>query len=186
LHCAALATVPRFFVVYLYKLLIPCACQEIRTHAVSSLDDEIRKKLLEALELMPGVIRSALLEKKKISATSALRWTELAVRLHRGPVDRALTDTDRKNAREAREILREAVPFLEKVQMGHKSERLGRKAAQYLQIIQPQTRGYPDKHSVSGNVKTTRKDESKISRRHSVQSSTICAFSLSTAARFEA
>ena len=80
---------------------------------VSNLDDEIRKKLLDALDIMPGVIRSALLEKKSSSATNTLKWTELAIRLHRGPVDRAITDIDRKNADEARQILREAVPLLE-------------------------------------------------------------------------
>jgi hypothetical protein len=102
---------------------------------MSDIDDQIRKSLLDALDILPGVIRSSLLEKKPGNATNTLRWTELAIRLHRGPVDRAITDIDRKNADEARQILREAIPILESMQMVHKSERLRRKAAQYLEII---------------------------------------------------
>jgi hypothetical protein len=98
-------------------------------------DDQIRKALNDALDIVPGVIRSRLIEKEGNSATNTLRWTELAIRLHRGPVDRAITDIDRKNADEARQILREAIPLLEKVQMGHTSERLRRKATQFLEII---------------------------------------------------
>ena len=103
--------------------------------AMPSIEDEIRKSLLEALDITPGVIRSGLLEKKNSSATNILRWTELAVRLHRGPVDRPLTDFDRRNAVEARQILREAVPLLQKILIEHSSERMQRKAEQYVRLI---------------------------------------------------
>ena len=98
-------------------------------------DDDIRRMLLESLEMIPVVIRSGLLEKKSHNATSALGWTERAVRLHRGLVGRPLNDTDRQNAVEARQILKQAVPLLEKVHSEHKSERLRRKAGHYLEII---------------------------------------------------
>jgi hypothetical protein len=98
-------------------------------------DQDIRRTLLESLEMMPVVIRSGLLEKKRQNATSALGWTERAVRLYRGPIDRPLNDTDRQNAVEARQILKQAVPLLEKVHNEHKSERLRRKAGYYLEII---------------------------------------------------
>jgi hypothetical protein len=102
---------------------------------MSDLDDEIRRKLLDALDIVPGLIRSRLIEKEGSSATNTLRWTELAIRLDRGPVDRAITDIDRKNADEARRILRDAIPLLEKVEAGHTSKRLRRKATQFLEII---------------------------------------------------
>jgi hypothetical protein len=103
--------------------------------AMPHADQDIRRTLLESLEMMPVVIRSGLLEKKRQNATSALGWTERAVRLHRGPIDRPLNDTDRQNAVEARQILKQAVPLLEKVHNEHKSERLRRKAGYYLEII---------------------------------------------------
>jgi hypothetical protein len=109
--------------------------KESERATMSNIDEQIRQSLLDALDKMPGVIRSALLENKSISATNTLKWTELAVRLHRGPVDRTATAMDRKNSEEAREILREAVPLLEGVQMNHKSDRLRRKAKHYLDII---------------------------------------------------
>jgi hypothetical protein len=98
-------------------------------------DADIRRMLLESLEMMPVVIRSGLLEKKRQNATTALGWTERAVRVHRGQIGRPLTDTDRHNAAEARQILKQAVPLLEKVHNEHKSERLRRKAGYYLEII---------------------------------------------------
>ena len=84
---------------------------------MSNTDDKVREQHLldNALAKMSAIIRSALLDKKMSSATNTLRWTEFALRLHRGPVDRAITDIDRKNATEARQILREAVPLLDKV-----------------------------------------------------------------------
>jgi hypothetical protein len=98
-------------------------------------DDEIRKALLNALDIVPGVIRSRLIEKEGSSATNTLRWTELAIRLHRGPVDRSITDIDRKNADEAGQILREAIPILQRVETSHTSDRLRRKATKFLEII---------------------------------------------------
>jgi hypothetical protein len=104
---------------------------------MSNTDDKVREQQLldDALAKMSAIIRSALLDKKRSSATNTLRWTEFALRLHRGPVDRAITDIDRKNATEARQILREAVPLLEKVCIQQSSDRLRRKAAYFLEII---------------------------------------------------
>ena len=98
-------------------------------------DGDIRRMLLESLEMMPVVIRSGLLERKGENATTALGWTERAVRVHRGQIGRPLTDTDGQNAAEARQILKQAVPLLEKVHNEHKSERLRRRAGHYLEII---------------------------------------------------
>jgi hypothetical protein len=64
-----------------------------------------------------------------------LKWIELAFRLVHDPVGRAPTEIDNKNAREAAQIMREAVPLLEKILDGHHSERLRRKAQQYLAFI---------------------------------------------------
>jgi hypothetical protein len=90
---------------------------------------------METLDITSGVIRSALLEKKGLSATSILKWTDLAVRLHRGPIDRPLTDIDRKNAVELRRIMREAVPLLDRLRTEHASQRMRQKAIRYLKIV---------------------------------------------------
>jgi hypothetical protein len=49
------------------------------------------------------------------------------------------TDLDRKNAREAADILREVVPQLEKIRNGHSSARLRQKADHYLRRIATET-----------------------------------------------
>jgi hypothetical protein len=100
-----------------------------------NVEEKVRKVLLDSLEKMPGVIRSAL-QKPKISATSTLKWTELACRLFRGPIDRQATELDLRVASEAREILKDAVPLLKRIRDGSASERLKRKAEKYLQIIE--------------------------------------------------
>jgi hypothetical protein len=41
-----------------------------------NVEEKVRKVLLDSLEKMPGVIRSAL-QKPKISATRTLKWTGL-------------------------------------------------------------------------------------------------------------
>lgn len=97
-------------------------------------DEEVRKILLDALEKMPGVIRDAL-AKPKLSATNRLQWTGLALRLTNDPVGRQATDLDRKNAIETRQILKDAAPSLEKIRKEHSSERIRRKADNYLRII---------------------------------------------------
>jgi hypothetical protein len=103
-----------------------------------SIDEGCLKFLRGSLEAMPVVIRCSLL-KPKASASDRLRWTGLAFRLFHGPVGRTPTDLDRKNAREAADILRE-VPQLEKIRDGHSSARLQHKADHYLRRIATETR----------------------------------------------
>jgi hypothetical protein len=97
-------------------------------------DEELRKFLHESLEKMPDIIRSGLL-KPETSATNRLKWTGLAAGLLGDPVGRPVTDLDRKNAREAAAILREAVPELEKIRDEHSSERLRKKADHWIKEI---------------------------------------------------
>ena len=99
--------------------------------------DQVQKILLESFDQMPEIIRSALL-KPKMSTTSRLKWTGMAIRLLNDPVDRAVNDIDRKNKREAADILREVVPELQKIRERNSSERLRRQADQYLRAIAAQ------------------------------------------------
>jgi len=84
--------------------------------------DQVQKILLESLDQMPEIIRSALLM-PKMSTTSRLKWAGMAIRLLYDPVDRAVNDIDRKNKREAANILREVVPELQKIRERNSSER---------------------------------------------------------------
>jgi hypothetical protein len=97
--------------------------------------DQVQKILLESLDRMPEIIRSALL-KPKMSTTSRLKWTGMAIRLLYDPV--GATDIDRNNKREAANILREVVPELQKIRERNSSQRLRRKADQYLHAIAAQ------------------------------------------------
>jgi hypothetical protein len=99
-----------------------------------SIDVACLKFLRGSLQAMPVVIRSSLL-KPETSATDRLKWTGRALRLVHGPGGRTATDLDRENAREAADILREAVPQLEKIRDGHPSERMRHKADHYLRRI---------------------------------------------------
>jgi hypothetical protein len=103
-----------------------------------SIDEECLKFLRGSLQAMPVVIRCSLL-KPKASASDRLKWTGLAFRLVHGPVGGTATDLDRKNAREAADILREVVPQLEKIRNGHSSARLRQKADHYLRRIATET-----------------------------------------------
>jgi hypothetical protein len=96
--------------------------------------DQVQKILLESFDQMPEIIRSALL-KPKMSTTSRLKWTGMAIRLLYDPVGRAMNDIDRKNKREATNILREVVPELQKIRERNSSQRLRRKADRYLHAI---------------------------------------------------
>jgi hypothetical protein len=80
------------------------------------IDEECLQFLRGSLKAMPVVIRCSLL-KPKASASDRLNWTGLAFRLVHGPVGRTATDLDRKNAREAADILREVIPRLRKFAM---------------------------------------------------------------------
>jgi hypothetical protein len=96
--------------------------------------DQVQNILLEPLDQVPEIIRSALL-KPKMSTASRLRWAATAIRLLYDPVDRAMNDRDRTNKREAANILRAVVPELQKIRERNSSARLRRKADQYLRVI---------------------------------------------------
>ena len=98
-------------------------------------DHEVQKILRDALAEMPVTIESGLLD-PKASATSKLKWVELALRVFRGPVGRPTTDLDLENKMKVAHTLREAVPTLEKIREEHRSERLRKTAARYLQSIE--------------------------------------------------
>ena len=98
-------------------------------------DHEVQKILREALAEMPVTIESGLLD-PKASATSKLKWVELALRVFRGPVGRPATDLDLDNKRKVAHTLREAIPTLAKIREEHQSERLRKTAARYLQSIE--------------------------------------------------
>ena len=97
-------------------------------------DHEVQKILREALAEMPVTIESGLLD-PKASATSKLKWAELALRVFRGPEGRPATDLDLENKRKVARTLREAVPVLEKIREEHRSERLRKTAERYLRYI---------------------------------------------------
>src|SRR3974390_144916 len=88
--------------------------QSMRRQMSDPIADQVQKILLESLDQMPEIIRSALL-KPKMSTTSRLKWAGMAIRLLYDPVGRAVNDIDRKNKREAANILREVVPDLQKI-----------------------------------------------------------------------
>ena len=98
-------------------------------------DNEVQKLLREALAEMPLTIESGL-SNPKASATSKLKWVELALRIFRGPVGRPATDSDLENKKKVARILREAVPALETIHNEHRSERLRSTAARYLRYIE--------------------------------------------------
>jgi hypothetical protein len=97
-------------------------------------DQEVQKLLRKALAVMPATIESGLLD-PKASATSRLNWAKLATRLLQDPTDRPVTDIDIENKRKAAQILKAAVPVLEKIRDEHRSARLRSIAAQYLLFI---------------------------------------------------
>jgi len=99
--------------------------------------DQVQNILLESLDQVPEIIRSALL-KPKMSTTSRLKWTGMAIRLLYDPVGRAVNDIDRNNKPEAANILRDVVPELQKIRERNSSERLRRQADQYLHGIAAQ------------------------------------------------
>jgi hypothetical protein len=97
-------------------------------------DEEVQKALRGALAHMPVTIESGLLD-PKASATSRLNWAKLAIRLHQGPTGRPVTEIDTENEHKAAQMLRAAVPALEKIRDEHRSARLRSAAAQYLLFI---------------------------------------------------
>jgi hypothetical protein len=100
----------------------------------SNEQEALRKFLRNALLGMPATIENARLN-PKASAPSKLKWTELATRILQDPTGRPVSDIDIENKRKATTILKAAVPALEKIRDEHRSERLRKAAAKYLQII---------------------------------------------------
>lgn len=97
-------------------------------------EDELQKAWRGLIEKLPTAIQHGISD-PKTSATSRLKYVEMAIRLFFGPIGRPETEIDSKNAREAATMLRKVVPELEKIRREHRSERLRRKADQYLGFI---------------------------------------------------
>jgi hypothetical protein len=97
-------------------------------------EDELQKAWRGLIEKLPTAIQHGLSD-PKTSATNRLKYVEMAVRLFFGPIGRPETAIDSKNAREAATMLRNVVPELEKIRREHPSQRLQRKADQYLSFI---------------------------------------------------
>jgi hypothetical protein len=91
-------------------------------------DQEVQKILRDAIAGMPATIQSAL-SNPKTSATDRLNWVRLALRIFQGP------GGDAENKNKATQILKAAVPALEKIRDEHQSERLRNTAAKYLERI---------------------------------------------------
>jgi hypothetical protein len=89
-------------------------------------DQEVQKILRNALAGMPATIESGL-SSPRTNAIDRLRWVGLAIKVFHGP--------DVENKRRAAQILKAAVPALEKIRDEHQSERLRNAAAKYLEQI---------------------------------------------------
>jgi hypothetical protein len=89
-------------------------------------DREVQKFLRDALAGMPATIESGL-SSPRTNAIDRLRWVGLAIRVFHGP--------DVENKRKAAQILKAAVPALERIRDEHQSERLRKAAAKYLEQI---------------------------------------------------
>jgi hypothetical protein len=97
-------------------------------------DQEVQKILQDAIAEMPATIQSAL-SNPKASPSERLKWVKLAIRSFQGPSDRPITPDDAENKQKAAEILKAAVPDLEKIRDEHQSARLRSTAAQHLLFI---------------------------------------------------
>jgi hypothetical protein len=97
-------------------------------------DQAVQKALRDGIAEMPATIQSAL-SNPKTSPSRRLEWVKLAIRIFQGPSGRPITDDDAENKRKAAEILKAAVPELEKIRDEHRSARLRSGAAQYLLFI---------------------------------------------------
>lgn len=91
-----------------------------------SQDEELQRVWRGVVEKLPSAIRIGIMN-TKASPTGRLRYVDMAIRLFDGPVGGPETDLDIKNAREAGIMLRDAIPDLEKIRDGHRSERLRRR-----------------------------------------------------------
>jgi hypothetical protein len=97
-------------------------------------EDPTQKALLDGVAELPAVIQSVL-SNPKTSSSGRLLWVGLAIRIFRGPRGRAVTDADAADKHKAAEILKAAVPALEKIRDEHQSVRLRSTAAQHLLFI---------------------------------------------------
>jgi hypothetical protein len=95
-------------------------------------EDPAQKPLFDGVAELPAIIQSVL-SNPKTSPSGRLQWVKLAIRIFRGP--KAVTDGDAANKHEAAEILKAAVPALEKIRDEHPSVRLRSTAAQHLLFI---------------------------------------------------
>jgi hypothetical protein len=89
-------------------------------------DHEPQKILRDALAGMPATIESGL-SSPRTNAIDRLRWVGLAIKVFQGP--------DVEDKRKAAQILKAAVPALEKIRDEHQYERLRTAAAKYLEQI---------------------------------------------------
>jgi hypothetical protein len=97
-------------------------------------EDQAQKSLLDGVAELPAIIQSVL-SNPKTSPSGRLRWVKLAIRIFQGPSERTVTDTEASNKQKAAEILKAAVPALEKIRDEHPSAPLRSTAAQHLQFI---------------------------------------------------
>jgi hypothetical protein len=94
----------------------------------------MQKPLLDGAAELPPIIQSVL-SNPKTSPSGKLQWVKLAIRIFRGPRGRPVTDGDAANKRQAAEMLKAAVPALEKIRDEHPSVRLRNTAAEHLLFI---------------------------------------------------
>ena len=73
----------------------------------------MQKALLDGIAELPAVIQSVL-SNPKTSPSGRLQWVKLAIRIFQGPRGRPINDGDAANKQKAAEILKAAVPGLEK------------------------------------------------------------------------
>jgi hypothetical protein len=83
-------------------------------------EDPTQKPLLDGVAELPPIIQSVL-SNPKTSPSGRLQWVGLATRIFRGPSGRAATCGDAANRHKAAEILKAAVPALEKIRDEHHS-----------------------------------------------------------------
>ena len=89
-------------------------------------DHELQKILRDAIAGMPTAIESGL-SSPRTNAIDRLRWVGLAIRVFQG--------SGVENKRMAGQIVKAAVPALERIRDEHQSERLRKAAAKYLEQI---------------------------------------------------
>jgi hypothetical protein len=97
-------------------------------------EDPAQKAPLDGVAELPAVIQSVL-SNPNTSPSGKLQWVGLAIRIFRGLSSRAVTDGDAANKHKAAEILKAAVPALEKIRDEHESACLRSTAAQHLLFI---------------------------------------------------